>query len=266
MPRAPLRWLLLPWVLTSLAWPAAALAQEPSPAEVEEARFHYEQGMHAVNAERWDEAIYSFERAYAAVPRPLILFNLGGAQLEAGRLAEALESYRRFLEDAGSDVRPQYRREAEAAIERLEPRLPRLTLSVSGAEPGDEVRLDGEALATSDIGTEIRVSPGEHLAEVAREGDIVASERFELAEGASRRVSVTVPPPSSVAAPAAALEADPPDTAIEDEGGSILGSPWLWVAVVAVVGGGVIAGILLTRDDEPADPYMGNLPPGGFEL
>ena len=225
----------------------------------------YELGMEAVRNARWDEACEAFERAYELVPRPLILFNLGGAQMEAGRLVDARRSYQRFLEDAESDARARYRSDAESAIERIDGSIARVTIRVTGRGEGDEVRLDGEALAADDVGEGVPLDPGEHVAEVARAGDVIASERFEVAERERREVVLEVSPLEGVAT--TDPELDIRDGRGEtDGGGGIASSPWFWVAVaVLVVGGAVTAGILLSGD-EAMDAYSGNLPPGGFEL
>ena len=247
--------------ITSLGVSASAAAQSPSPATVEEAREHYQRGMDAVDDARWDDACEAFATAYDLVPRPLILFNLGGAQMEAGRLVDALSSYRRFLESAETES-SEFVAEARAAVARLERSVPRVTLRAPGAPAGSEVRLDGATVSASDLGSEIPVNPGEHLAEVARGAEILASETFEAGDGERLEIELEVD---------AALEDTGPrpfetgETA-DDDSGSVLSSPVFWVVVgVVVIGGAVTAGVLLSGD-EPEDPYVGNLPPGGFEL
>ena len=66
---------------------------------------------------------------------------------------------------------------------------------------------------------------------------------------------VEPPPPPKVEPPPPPPVAPPPPPIEKEEGGSIWSSPWLWVAVGAVVvaGGATTAGILLTRED----PYGG---------
>jgi hypothetical protein len=245
--------------ITSIGVAPSAAAQPNDPARVEEAREHYQHGMDAVNDARWEEACEAFASAYELVPRPLILFNLGGAQMEAGRLVGALESYQRFLESAESES-PEFVAEARAAVERLERSIPRVTLRAPGAPAGSVVRLDGDTVAASDLGTELPVDPGEHLAEVARGTDILASESFEVGDAERIDVDLEVELAPSGAGPFDA------DATTDDDDGSVLSSPWLWVAVgVVVIGGAVTAGVLLSGDD-PADPHTGNLPPGGFRL
>ena len=249
-------------VLASIGSAASAAAQPADGARVEDAREHYRRGMDAVSEARWEDACEAFATAYELVPRPLILFNLGGAQMEAGRLVDALDSYRRFLESAESESE-EFVSEARAAVERLERSVPRVTLRAPGAPVGSEVRLDGDAVLASELGTELPVDPGDHRAEVARGAEILASETFEVSEAERLEIVLDVEVEVEEVAPG------PFETGTageDDDGSSVLSSPWLWVAVgVVVIGGAVTAGVLLSGDD-PADPHMGNLPPGGFRL
>lgn len=244
-----------------VAAPVRAQAPEVSPEDRAAARAEYQRAMQAVRAERWDEAVQAFERAYEIAPMPLILFNLAGAQMESGRLVDAARTYQRFLAEAAptSDA-GEFRSEAQTALERLRQTTPRVVINVASRAETDDVRLDGDALEPSQIGEEIPVDPGPHEAELVRGGDVVASHRFELDEGDLRTILLRAG--ESIGAPSAAFSSD--TTAEVDEGG---GFPWVWVAVGAVVvGGAVAATILLTSGGSAPDPYTGNLAPGGFVL
>lgn len=54
-------------------------------------------GLTAQSAGRYDEAIALYKKAYAAIPHPELLFNLGQAYRLKGDVETALEYYRRYL-------------------------------------------------------------------------------------------------------------------------------------------------------------------------
>lgn len=49
-------------------------------------------------AQEFDQAVADFEKAYQLSPQPNFLYLLGETQQEAGRVAEAIAAYRRYLE------------------------------------------------------------------------------------------------------------------------------------------------------------------------
>jgi tetratricopeptide (TPR) repeat protein len=77
------------------------MAQAPvgtAPADEAIARSRFEQGRLAYDLGRFDEALDHFEAAYAAVPLPGFLFNLGQCHLQRGDAARAIFFYERYLE------------------------------------------------------------------------------------------------------------------------------------------------------------------------
>jgi tetratricopeptide (TPR) repeat protein len=106
-------------LLLSLALAVPAAAQDR--AAVAQARRHFVAGEAAFKRGDFDAAIREYEAAYALVPRPELLFNIGSAYRrrgETGSLADkraALEHYRRYLELAPDGKgAPDARRRIEA--------------------------------------------------------------------------------------------------------------------------------------------------------
>src|SRR5262245_57508804 len=63
----------------------------------DQARRDVSAGMTAQTAGHYDEAIALYKKAYAAIPHPEILFNLGQAYRLKGDAETALDYYRRYL-------------------------------------------------------------------------------------------------------------------------------------------------------------------------
>ncbi len=62
-----------------------------------EARRHFRTGMSLIAQKQFDQGIAELEAAYAIKPHPNVLFNIARAYHDAGRLTEALDTYKRYL-------------------------------------------------------------------------------------------------------------------------------------------------------------------------
>jgi hypothetical protein len=83
---------------TVLAWPAATLAQ-PAPGSSKEAGEHFRKAEAADKAARYADAISEYEAAYAIAPKPDVLFNIAVDQEKLGQLAEAADTFQRYLDE-----------------------------------------------------------------------------------------------------------------------------------------------------------------------
>src|SRR5262249_11854389 len=83
--------------LLLLAGGSARAEPRPSAAAQREARAHFKLGAEHYAAARYDQAILEYQAAYAKVPLPDILFNLGQAHRLARHREEALAGYRRYV-------------------------------------------------------------------------------------------------------------------------------------------------------------------------
>lgn len=87
-----------------------------------EARRHFKTGMFLIGEGKYDEAISELLEAYAIKPHPNVLFNVARAHEAAGRPAEAIAFYRRYLEANPPDA--ERVRDTLAKLEPLVPRRP----------------------------------------------------------------------------------------------------------------------------------------------
>jgi tetratricopeptide (TPR) repeat protein len=110
------RWLGIVVVAAALVRAPAARAAEPA-GEAAEARSAFEQAKRAYNVGRWLEAADGFEKAYRLSGDPVLLYDRAQALRRAGRLEEALATYRAFVRE-----RPDApnRADVESKIEALE--------------------------------------------------------------------------------------------------------------------------------------------------
>jgi len=240
----------------------AARAQEPTASETALARRQFRDGLAAAQEGNWEEARAAFQNSYELVPRPITLLNLAGALMQVGRIVEAAEGYRRFLREATEGREARLRPDAEQALAEIERRIAHVTLVLMGHEPSDQLTLDGWELSAAALGEALPVDPGEHRLVVTREGNEPIENVFSIDDGGTRTVEVDLRPErwtprevqEQVDLTTTAQPVEP------DEGGSVFASPWLWIAIGAVVAGAVVTTIVLTGG-ETGDPFVGNLPP-----
>ncbi len=232
--------------------PAPASAQ--SRAELAEARDLFTQGLEAAREARWVDARDLFERSLAITERTSTLLNLAAALAETGALLDSARRYERFLELAtGRDRR--LRPEAEAALERVRSRTPRLALDASALAPADRVELDGDPVGEAARAAPIPLDPGAHHVAVRRDGAVVFEAHVALAEGATEQLVLTprvVPTPREVAE--AAVE-PAGDAGGGDDGVAIGVGVGVAVAVVAAVV--IVVAVVLSGESPP--PHQGNL-------
>jgi iron complex outermembrane receptor protein len=107
------RWARLA-LAVALVWSHATLADPRV-----EARRHFKTGMFLIGEGKYDEAIAELLEAYAIKPHPNVLFNVARAHEAAGRPAEALAFYRRYL-----DANPPDAAGVRETVAKLEPLVP----------------------------------------------------------------------------------------------------------------------------------------------
>lgn len=121
---------------------AIAVASAPVPALTDPAptadkrqmaKQYVDTGLAAQNAGDYDSAITLYQMAYHLVPHPVLLFNIAQAHRLAGRLAEALAAYKRYVaaDPSGSEAQT-----ARDFVVELEARLARPADAGDAPPPG----------------------------------------------------------------------------------------------------------------------------------
>jgi hypothetical protein len=112
-----------------------------------------------------------------------------------GRTATAWAEYREALADARRDRRQDRQRVAEAAIERLETRVPKVVIDVATRPPGLVVQLDGVTIGEAAFGVASPVDPGPHAFEATAPGYATWRQSLVVPEGPSlQRLTVGLVP------------------------------------------------------------------------
>jgi tetratricopeptide (TPR) repeat protein len=193
--------------LAATVAPHAALAVD----DETEGKKRFKRGQELYKAEKYLEAAHEFEAGYAAAPRSLFLMNIGHSYRRAGEFAKSKRAYQLLLQ--------------------LEPTLPE--------------RADIEALVRS-IDDAIAASPAPAPRSPAADPPSPTPPATaapahdpgpEAAPPPRRPVLPTLQTPPSE--PAQVFVDTPASSSDSAESSSILRKPWFWVAMGAIVAGGV---------------------------
>jgi hypothetical protein len=166
----------------------AVSADEPRPNEASAAATAlFRAGRADAAANRWEEACAKFGESYALVAALGTLFNLAGCEERTGKLAAAWQHFQEVADRLPrDDARVPI---ARAHTAKLEPRVPKLTITIAPASPpGMRVVRDGLALGPASYGLPIPVDPGTHTIAVAASGHADRAITIEVGEGDVRTI------------------------------------------------------------------------------
>jgi hypothetical protein len=222
-------------VVWSLSTLAAAQTDDKVSAEAlfRAGREALTKGDHATACQR-------FEESNRLEPAVGTVFNIANCREKLGQLASAWQRYQEAVQKLPSgDDRIKIASQRAAA---LEPRLPRLTLSLPpDAPPGTVIVKDGTELGSGSLGVPLPVDPGEHTLTVRAPGHQDERSQITLAEAENRELTLKLGEPKSnlpEAREGLSIGVVPPptDTRGQDSGSSGQRTLGYAVGAVGVVG------------------------------
>jgi len=238
------------------AQPAGDLEQRQAAA-----RGLFEEGLVHLQAERWEQAVDRFERAYAVRSSPEIAYNLSSALIRTGRLVRASELLRGVAASPQASV--AVRDAASGRLQQVLPRLARLTVNVAGARRDVSVWLDDNYLEAAMLGVALPVDPGHHtvvaglnLPNVPKP-KMIYDRTIEISEGGA--ITLTVDPGTGPRTPPSLPLAGPPVTdaiarregaPAATAGAGLFGRWWFWTALGVVAAGTAAAVVLASREGD----------------
>jgi hypothetical protein len=221
------------------------------------------EGVEAFQAGDFATASDKLGRAFKTVKAPSLGLWSARALVKLGRLVEASERYLEVtrLDASTGDTAVQKQAQQDAAREReeLKPRIPSLTLEVTGAGPDVSVTLDGATIPSELLGAKQPSDPGKHVVE-AKSGGRVLRREVTLNEGQPlalkldfTEASADTGAPSST--PAATSSTAPADGAAKPSR-PIPAGVWVGVALAGVgaATGGVAALLASSKREDMKCP------------
>jgi hypothetical protein len=153
------------------------------------------QGIQSYQHGKNAEALELLQKAEQLYDAPVHLIYIARAQAALGKLVEASETYRRLVRVDLPVGAPQAFKDAvsdaQKELQQLEPRIPSLRIDVIPSEAtGLKLKLDGELLSAVVVGINRPTNPGKHTVEVSANGYESASASVELAQGATKSVTL----------------------------------------------------------------------------
>ena len=240
----------------TLALATPAWAAEPDASTRAAARKIATDGVAALQQGDAELASQKLEKAFELLPAPSIALWSARALIKRGLLVEASERLLqagRLPPSEGNEqaVQAQAQKDAASELDALTPRIPKLVITLDGAQPNEvSVNLDGKPLSSALLGEEQPVNPGAHKVSGTRGAEqteqalnLVETQKSQVvlhfhgpAPGSASAPAAAAPPAASV--PPAAVAATPPPAA----GAAGGGSKTLAFVALAVGGAGLITG------------------------
>ena len=196
----------------------------------------FQQGLTAMERGEYARACGLLGESQRLDPGGGTLLNLALCQERAGKIATAWARYHDALGIARRDAREDRITFASEHIRLLEPRLPRLAISMNEPLAGARAKVDGVDLAASAWETPSPIDPGQHVLRVEAPGHAPWTTTVAVGEAETRRV--TVPRLS----PAAMMEVTPAPPGRTQR---ILGWSLTGVGGSAVIAGAVLGALAI---------------------
>jgi hypothetical protein len=185
-----------------------ARAAEGQPAMADAER-EYRLGYRALRAGDCGLALVHYRRSLAIVTRPRTLFNIATCQEQLGQTAEAVVSYRAFL-DRAEPRDAAIVAEARARLDALRGRVEIVT-----SPPGAAVLVDGATSSRGATPLVLMLDPGRHDITVVAADGATVQRTLEVTPDGVTTLHVELPPPERIGIPV-----EPRDALIE-RGGAV---------------------------------------------
>ena len=194
---------------------AATLAPLAS-AHAADAEALLKEGKKLVTEKKYDEACPKIAESYKLAPSPATLLDLALCHEKQGKLATAWGEMLDAETDARKAARADIETRARANSKALEPKLPRVTVTVAANTPGIEIAIDGQKIDLGALGKGRPVDPGEHKIVATAPGRKPWETTLSLKQ--AERKTVVVPALAEDANAAAATPEKTPDKPAGQDG------------------------------------------------
>jgi hypothetical protein len=171
------------------------------------ARVAAQEGYKAFFEQRWSDALDLFTRAESLVHAPPHLLFIARSKEKLGQLVAAREAYMRVIKENIDPGAPKAfhdaQENAKQELPNLEPRIPYITVSVKGADAGEQfaVMIDGKQLPAALVGLPTPIDPGEHTFEARANGKSSEKAKQSSAEAAHDKVTLELKPDPNATLP-----------------------------------------------------------------
>ncbi len=221
----------------------------------DEARRLFAQGNKLRKRGDHEGALLKFRAAYRLVPSFKIDLNIAFTLYDLRRHAGAAEAFSRFLRKGAGKSPPRMVRLARARLRKLRRLVAsvRVDCTVAGAA----VTINGRKRGVTPLPTEVYVSPGTTLLEVARAGYKPLSLTLELSGGehVERAVELRLQPRKSAPRRAVEQPVEDPILVQQHKRKSTIGYIFLGTGLALAAAGGFVIGLGVASGSDAHDAY-----------
>ncbi|HEX4453632.1 MAG TPA: hypothetical protein VH143_22325 [Kofleriaceae bacterium] len=157
------------------------------------------EGVKRLQVEAYDEALADFLAAYNRLPSPKILLDIASTLREMGRLADAANTYQRYLTDPATGA--ERVAEVKKLLLALDEQLTILTVRVQ--PHGSELSIDAGPFVPVGSWLQTRVRPGPHAIRI-RKAAAVSEQDLNSFEGETKDITIALQDEAPIAAPSPA--------------------------------------------------------------
>lgn len=197
---------LSPLIIAAAMGAVSALAPNVAHADEATAEALFQAGKSLMDQKKYAEACPKLEASYKLDPGIGTKLNLADCHEKEGKLAQAWGDW--------GEARDQAKREndkarMDLAIRRqkeLDPRVPKLTVNVTGPTTGIDVYRDELQLESAMLGVPLPVDPGGHVVTLRRGKSVLREKKVDVAEKSTGEVTIdatgipAAPPESQIGA------------------------------------------------------------------
>jgi len=170
----------------------------------EAARKHFKKGVEDFKKEDFAKALQSFLASDELYHHPKTLLNIANCYEKLFEIPDAMKYYTMYLEEGGSEVTAEEKKEIDGKMERMKDKVGRI--EVEGSVSG-ELIVDGKSAAQLPTTEKLFFYAGNHSVVIKSEGKIVYSEDLKIKGAEVRQIKVEKEaPPKETIEPVAPLE------------------------------------------------------------
>ncbi|MCP4603057.1 MAG: PEGA domain-containing protein [Proteobacteria bacterium] len=169
------------------------ISTKPCPAdEIEQAKASFIQGASLIIEKDYLNALSAFQESYSIRPKALVLYNIAMCQKELKRNIEAIESFKRYLDEAGEAPESKLLLKAKAALSELESLVSKL--NIEGAPDSAELTIDNKLIGLISPEDPILLEPGQHEIRIIALGYLPYEKTITAIPGTKTALTIQMSP------------------------------------------------------------------------
>lgn len=139
-------------------------------------------------AEDYPGALAAFQRSYALVPKPSVLYNLAMCYKALYRYVDAIATFQRYLLLGSNRIQPSRLDEVKSEISEMKRLIGKL--NVLHAPPDSEVLVDGKPVGKTPLVLPLEIDPGKHVVKLTKTGYQPFIKELTVASGSEIKLEV----------------------------------------------------------------------------